>query len=342
MLIVYRIPPGKGWSPITYMVDLAVELFEAELLLLDVETWDLHQRWQLTHFLGRQRNPHGEDCLLICASPSELLLLLAIPHWKNRFRTISAWIIDSFWTERIPLMMRWSRPFDHLFITTAEDIPHWQRVTGTPTTWLPWGSDVLRLGSDEADRPWDLIRVGRQPPEWDDDLATEHACLSQQIRFHPRPEISSNPQENQILLMQLYCQSKFLLAFSNTVNPTAYTHPSRQYLTARWVDALACGASLVGISPKEPSIERLLWPGATLELPTVDRTQGLPRVAAAVQQWNSSQAATNYGYALERLDWRWRFATIAQQLQRSPQRLQADLALLHQRIAQRQLVHVDR
>lgn len=332
MLIVYRVPYGAGWSPITYMVNLAVELFEAELLLLDVETWDLHRPWQLTNFFGRQKNPAGEDCLMICTSPTDLLLLLAIPNWRHRFRTLSAWIIDSFWIEWIPQILRWSHPFDHLFVTTEEDTPTWQRVTRTPITWLPWGTDALRLGGDDPIRPWDVLRVGRQPAEWDDDLSTEQVCLNYNLRFHGRPPIPANPQENQTQLMQLYRQSKFLLAFSNTVNPTSYTHPSRQYLTGRWVDALACGTSLVGVPPKEPSIQRLLWPGATIDLQTVQRQQGLSLVADAVRQWTPQQATNNYRYALNRLDWRWRFATIAQYLQRSPHRLQDELALLHQKI----------
>lgn len=344
MLIVYRVPSGTGWAPITYMVDLAAELLEAELLRLEVETWHLHRSWQITHFMGRQRNPQGEDCLMICTSPSDLLLLLAIPHWRKRFRTLSAWIIDSFWTDWIPSLMRWSHPFDHLFVTTAEDIPVWAHVTRTPITWLPWGTDALQLGSDASERPWDLVRVGRQPPEWDDDHTTEQACLSYNLRFQGRPPVLNTAHENQKRLMQLYRQSKFVLAFSNTVNPTQYTHPSRQYLTARWVDALACGASLAGIPPQEPSIQPLLWAEATLDFPTLQRNQGLQKVAAAVQQWTPQQAQTNYRYALERLDWRWRFATIAQvlQLQRSPQRLQADLAQLRQKIESRQFANVVR
>lgn len=339
MLIVYRIPSGVGWNPINYMVDLAVELLEAEFLLLEAETGNLHHRWQVTHLMGRQHNPGGEDCLMICATPADLLLLLAIPQWRQRFRTLSAWIIDSFWVEWIPVILRWSRPFDHFFVTTQEDIPRWTRTTGTPTTWLPWGTDAMQLGGSNTTRLWDLTRVGRQPPEWEDDLVTEQACLTYGLRFHGRPPIANDAQINQRRLMQLYQQSKFVLAFSNAVNPTLYTHPSRQYLTARWVDALACGATLAGIPPDEPSIQDLLWPGATLTLRSLQRNPELPFLATAAHRWTPYQAAINHHYALERLDWRWRFAAIAQFFQRSPQRLQVELSLLQEKIQEQQLAN---
>ncbi|MBV9385751.1 MAG: glycosyltransferase family 1 protein [Chroococcidiopsidaceae cyanobacterium CP_BM_ER_R8_30] len=211
----------------------------------------------------------------------------------------------------------------------------WMQLMKTPTTWLPWGTDVLRLGGKEPERIWDLTRVGRQPPEWDDDLVTEQACLKRNLRFHGRPiEFVDSASRNQETLMKLYRQTKFMLAFSNTANPTNYTHPSREYITARWVDALACGAVVAGIPPKEPSIDSLLWSGATLDTGTIQREDGLRVITQAVHTWRTEQAERNYRQALERLDWRWRFATIADFFKESPQRLNDELQLLHQKIEQ--------
>lgn len=331
MLIVYLVPDGPGWNPITYMVSLAKELLEAELLVLDSKMPNLLGQLE-TLVLRRENKECGESCLLICGSPTALLSLFLIKNWRKRFRYIAAWVIDSFWINSIPRVIRLSRPFDQLFVTTEEDVPAWTQMMRTPTTWLPWGADVLRLGGNDPERIWDLTRVGRQPPEWDNDLVTQQSCLERKLRFHGRPEEFNNASRNQETLMRHYRQTKFLLAFSSAVNPTNYTHPSREYLTGRWVDALACGSIVAGIAPKEPSIDRLLWSGATLELGTVGRENGLRVITEAVQNWKPEQAERNYRQALERLDWRWRFTVIADAFKESPKRLNHELQLLRHKI----------
>jgi hypothetical protein len=257
---------------------------------------------------------------------------LLIKNWRKQFRYIAAWIIDSFWLDWIPKIAKSSQLFDHLFITTEEDIPEWTRLMNTPTTCLPWGTDALVLGGNDSKRIYDLTRIGRQPLEWDNDFATEQLCLERNLRFHGRLSFLDSSSKNQEMLMKLYRQTKFLLAFSNSVNPTVYTHQTRQYLTARWTDALACGAIVAGIPPQEPSIDRLLWEGATLNLGSIRIEDGLQVILEAKHSWQAGQAARNHQQALKRLDWRWRFATIANVFDESPKRLNYELKLLKQRI----------
>jgi hypothetical protein len=333
VIIVDLVPKAVGWSPINYMVSLAEELFEAEVLRLEQDKPSLVRKIEAL-LCARQKKTDGESCLLICASPTDLLSLLVIKGWRNRFRFIAAWIIDSFWIDWIPGLLELSRPFDHLFVTSAEDIPEWIEAMKTPTTWLPWGSDVLRLGGKDSKRIWDLARVGRQPPEWDDDLVTEKNCRTLNLSFHGRLQEPPSVSSNQQMLMNHYRQTKFLLAFSNTAAPAPYTHPSREYVTARWVDALACGAVVAGIPPKGPSSDRLLWSGATLDLGTIRRENGLHAISEAVERWEIGQAERNYRQSLEHLDWRWRFAEIADVFKESPRKLDDELQLLRQTIRQ--------
>jgi hypothetical protein len=282
--------------------------------------------------LGRRAGAGAEACLCVCPSPTELTFLLRAEGWPKRFRRVAAWVIDSFWLDRIPRIVRYARLFDHLFVTTEEDVEAWSRATGTPTSWLPWGTDALRLGGGSSERTWDLLRVGRQPPDWDDDAETEQACRERGLSFHGRPAGSDDAGENQRALMAIYGRSKFLLAFSNVANPTNYTHPTREYLTARWVDALASGATVAGIPPKAPSIERLLWPEANLDLGSIRSDEGLPILADAVRDWTPQLARENSRRALERLDWRWRFAKIAAELGECSIRLEADIQAIRRKI----------
>jgi hypothetical protein len=315
------------------MVNLAAELLEAELSIIDRQTPGYLKKLEAI-FLRRQKSKSNESCLLICPGPEDLLSLLQIKDWRKRFRYTAAWIIDSFWIDRIPKVAKLSQLFDRLFVTTEEDILEWTQVMKTPTTWLPWGTDALRLGGKGSERVCDLTRIGRQPPEWENDSVTQKLCLENNIQFQGRIKSFDSARKNQEVLMGLYRQTKFLLAFSNSINPTKYTHPSREYLTARWTDALACGAVVVGVPPKEPSINRLLWSDATLDLGSVRIEDGLEVISEAVRTWSAEQAERNYQESLKRLDWRWRFATIADFANESPQRLNDELQLLQQRIEQ--------
>lgn len=284
MLIVDATPQGAGWSPVSHMVRMASRLFSASVDV--VEAARRPPLWIRAGSLLRKRVVTGneaENCLVICASPADLLHLIEVPGWRRRFRFAAAWVIDSFWIDWIPRTVRRSMPFDHVFITSGEDIDGWHRMCGTRPSWLPWGTDALDLGSGGSQRQWDLTRVGRQPAGWDDDDLTLAEAESHGIRFRGRPrELVTDPISNQRLLMQAYAQTKFTLAFSNLANPTNYTHPTREYITGRWVDALAAGATVAGCTPRGSCIGGLLWPGATLAFGTTDRAAGLHVLAEAV------------------------------------------------------------
>ena len=331
VVIVYE-QLGVGWGPIAYMVQLCAELFEAELVVLKGRK-NIGALQKLLALTPRRRG--SETCLLVSGHPAQLQSLLRVEGWKHRFGQIAGWVIDGFWTEAIPLIVRHGRIFDQFFITTDEDVAVWQELTKCPTTAITWGADVLRLGTDRKDRAVDVLRVGRQPSEWNDDTVTCAAARAKGLAFRGRPEILQDLIENQRMLMRQYGDSKFLLAFSNAVHRELHTHPTREYLTARWTDGLAAGAIIAGIAPKSPTANRLLWPGATLDLGSVGRVDGLAILAEAVASWRPEQAAANHLMALQRFDWRWRFSAIAAALGESPHRLAAELNLLKEKIGRR-------
>jgi len=314
------------------MVRLAADLLEAELIILEYKEPSIIEKLS-TLILKREVVREGEGLLIICASPTDLSLLFQVENFRNRFSCIAAWVIDSFWVDRIPKFIKTSGFYDHIFITSAEDVDEWNRLTKVPTSWLPWASDVLNLGGANKGRKWDLMRVGRQPMEWDDDENTHKKCDEYNINFSGRPKMAQNAIRNHKALIECYRESKFVLAFSNINNPTNYTHPTRAYLTARWVDTLACGGIVAGISPDEASIRKLLWKGATLELDSLKINNGLVEIKRALEKWSPAQVDFNYKESLKRLDWRWRFLEIANLFEISPQILFTDIERLKSEIA---------
>ncbi len=336
MLIVNTISHDRGWSPIQHMVAMAGELFNCEIVTAEPD--GLSKTAKILSVLRqRVRDEAGDEtCLLVCKGPSDLLAVLNIENWRKRFRYLAAWIIDSFWLDHIPKSVRLRNPFDHIFVTSLEDVDPWREITGVATTWLPWGTDALRFGQGGAHREWDLMRVGRQPSEWEDDLDAALAAQSLGIRYRGRPDSSGmNALQNQKLMMKAYSATKFTLAFSNAVNCDPNNHPTREYLTGRWVDALGCGSVVAGVAPRGPNTDGLLWAGATLELGSVRRSEGLQVVAAALKQWTPDIAAMNYRMALTRLDWRWRFKKLAEVCGIRSAPLNRELQQLEERIAGR-------
>lgn len=325
MRVVYAAPPGAGWHPVTHMVRLLSEALGAELVPAPLGRAAAARRRALGP-APRRRSRRGEACLVVAAEPRHLLVLLELDYLLRGYEQVAGWVIDSFWLDRIPRALRRRRHFDRLFVTDAELVDVWADVTGVPVDWLPWGSDVLGLGSESADRPVDLQRLGRQPGQWDDDDEVRRACEALGLRFAGRPPMHPDAGANQAEVMRSLARAKLVLAFSNPASPAPYTHPTREYISGRWTDSLACGAAVAGIAPRCEAAERLLPPAGILELGTTDRQRGLEAIVAAAARWTPQTARDNHRWALERLDWRWRFRDLAAALGIRSERLEQELA----------------
>jgi hypothetical protein len=327
--VVYPDPGGEGYLCILHMARLAAKLLQGELFVMQKGNPTLSNK------LGGMLLPRkrfGTSCLLICSSPSDLSSILLVQNWRKNYGRIVAWVFDSFWTNWIPPWVRASRIFDHVFVTEREDLSTWRQKLHAPVDWLPWGSDVLNLGSSNSARQFDLVRFGRQPTEWTDDKINAEACHSFGLNFQGRPPSYPDATDNERGLMEILSKTKFALAFSNRVSPEGHTHPEREYITGRWTDALASGATVAGIPPRSESLKLLLWPEALLDIGTADRTEGLQVISSAAREWSPDRAQLNYARSLECLDWRWRFKTLAEALGYRSSGLDAELTRLQNAI----------
>lgn len=326
LTIVYAQLRGVGWHPVSALAELAAELLEATLVVVPADRTTRH----LGRLAARLPRRHGRGtCLVIAPRPRQLISVLQAPALWRGYERVAGWVIDSFWHEHFPRGLGIRTHYDQLFVTDPDDLGHWSEKTGRPVSCLPWGTDLLRLGSGQPNRPVDVQRVGRQPAAWDDDRATRRMLQELGVTFAPRPPMRHSARENQAALLQAFSRAKFTLSFTNTASPGGYTHPTRQYLTARWTDALAAGAVVAGISPACGAARALLWPDATLELPSTDWTPDALRLLVdAVRNWTPEQAQRNHRLARARLDWRWRLEELCQKLGLQAPRLHAELRLL--------------
>lgn len=325
MQVISVRPTEAGWAPLDALATLAARLLDADL--------DVVRLTRLRKLVGEglsrlPRRRRGGACLIIAPTPQDLRALTGPGHLLLGYGYVAAWVIDSFWPERAPTIARGRTPIDRFFVTDAEYVDAWASLTKAPVSWLPWGADVLGAGSASGDRPVDLQRMGRQPPAWEDDAAVGRLMAAAGLSYRGRPPFHADPAANQAEVMRSYRGAKFTVAFTNRCSPAGYTHPTHEYLTARWTDALAGGASVVGVPPRCRATEELLWPQALVELPGVDPGEAVPILRDEVAAWTPARAVHNHQMALERLDWRWRLRDLAGHLGGSFPRLEEDLAAI--------------
>lgn len=328
--MVYVRPVFPAWNVITVAARLAARLLEADYTEVDADTLVAEERRPLA-LLPRRRG--NGTCIVVAPEPWAIKAVLHTAHWTRGYERTAAWVVDSWWDDRIPHVARTTH-VDTIFVSERENLDVWERTTGSDVHWLPQGTDALGLGSASHHRPTDLLRVGRQPAEWDDDDTTAAAARSRGLSFAGRPPLSDDePEEAMARLLSTYATTKLLLAFSNAYGTETYTHPSAEYLTGRWTDGLAAGATIAGIPPRCASAEVLLWPEATLDLGTTRLHEGLALIAAAARDWSPAVAEMNHRRALERLDWRWRIEALATTLGLRTPTLDAEMERLRTAVA---------
>lgn len=322
--ILYVRAGGSGWGPIDALAELSARLLGGNLTTVD-DRGEVSVLRKAAASIPRRR--HGDRTLLVlAASPGHLAYAARWRHWIPGYRATMAWVIDSFWSDRISRFGRRHGQFDHIGITDPELVDEWADATGSHVHLLPWGTDTLAVGEIPAHRPVDLVRIGRQPAAWDDDRRTIAAARELDLVVEGRPPMDADPRQNQRNVREALRRAKFALAFSNLVSPAPYTHPAREYLTGRWTDALAAGTTVAGIAPAAAATT--LWPAATVPVDPLDLRAGLAQLREHVDAWTPAVAAAHHRTARRRLDWRWRLRTIAELLDLDAPVLETEIALL--------------
>ena len=326
LTILHTVGSQPGWAPIRRMIALAGDVLGATAVELP-----RRQPGKLARILNKRpprKVTDGSTLLAILPSPGDVMNLRMTPEFNAGYSTIAVWIIDSFATG---LMSSWTSfsGIDLLAVSQSFDLAFYQKYFRGNLILLPWGSDVLQQSPIPLARPIDLARVGRQPPNWDDDAVTLDSARNEGLIFHGRPDFSENPENNQRKVTDLFRSAKCSLAFSNTVSFDSYTHRAKPYFTGRWADSLACGASVAGIPPSgDSAFADLLWENALIELPSLDRQEGMDLIRRFISQWTPRVALENHANALLKLDWRWRFQTLLRELNIHSVELDAQLGHL--------------
>ncbi|MDO4252710.1 MAG: glycosyltransferase family 1 protein [Rothia sp. (in: high G+C Gram-positive bacteria)] len=332
--IYVAVPDEPGWAPIRHMAELLCSYLQVKPIVVDLAA-SLDKKTKLLATVPRLKK--GErTALVIACDPGQLNAIAQSDFILRPYRNIIGWVIDSFWVDRIPRIARSLKTYDHIYVTDPADMQDWQTAGVPSVSCLAWGADVWGNIEERVSstKNVDLLRVGRQPEAWDDDQQTASAAAELGLIFSGRPAFGTSSSQAAQNLASSLKTAKCVLAFSNRVSPASYTHPRREYVTGRWMDALAWGCTVVGKVPATTIAEDYFWQGATLDISPQDLKLGLKTVQNYLESWSSDQAKQHISMALKNLDWRYRFAELANYMNWKIDRLENDLkAMKYYKIA---------
>lgn len=321
VVLTYR--DDAGWAPVVYLAEMAARTLGAALV--PVEDRLASRLHRAVNVMPRLRSRHTR-CLVIAPTPAHLNAVLRVHRPPFRPSRLVGWVIDSFWHDQIPAVARYGI-YDAIFVTDEQDLGEWR--TKCPTTQvrvLPWGTDALTIKPHR--KSTDIVRIGRCPKAWDDDGLNARAAAALGISYRGRPPFLRDPLESLALVRGAMSDAKVVLAFSNRTARADYTHPALDYVTARWTDGLAAGATIAGTRPTSPTARALLWPGSTIDVSPVSVNEGMIAIRDYLSTWNLSVAQSHHALARESLDWRHSLSAVASELGLTAPVLRAELAMV--------------
>lgn len=304
---------GHGWGPVTNLATMTARLARTELRVAQVgppaPKFRLLRRAAAAATQRAFTRSRDADLLVIAPVPGALNDVLLDSALRSRYRNVMAWVIDSFWTERIPATVKVPGIFSHIFITDPDDLELWSAKARANVEVLPWGTDALAAHRRLQSPDTDVVRVGRQPPAWDDDGVLAAAAHGAGLSFSGRPPMGNSEADAVESVTDAYARNRVVLASGNASSPATYTHPTKEYVTGRWTDAFANGCLVAGTPPACGAAEILLPQDGLIHTPPSDVAAGMHAIRRHLDQ-ESDASVHLRRFALLQLDWRHRLKRI--------------------------------
>lgn len=304
--------PQQGWGPVAKMARQFSLLVDTPLITLP-ERSRYTRRFLARSLVPRGQRSRGKKAFLVAGVPGQLRGLVESPLWRGGYEEVHAWVIDSFWDDRVPRLLQGTKHVDRVWVADANDVDPWDAMFRGRVGVLPWGTDALGVmsGPNQSEvKGIDILRVGRQPDAFDDDDANGSAARSLGLKYAGRPPFGHTVEESQRLLEESLARAKGMLAFTNLVDSTAYTHPSKEYVTGRWTDALSHGVIPVGKRPNTDTARELVPDHLRVEIDPFNRESAMRDLKTWIDEYSDETAVKARIHALRRLDWRHRYAKI--------------------------------
>jgi Glycosyl transferases group 1 len=207
--------------------------------------------------------PKYDICLFVTLDPWWMPSLSQVEGLRDVADRVVVYLYDS-WLAHINLLRGrhrrvWSM-VDHLFVSFAHSRDAYAAVLDCPVHYLPQAVPEDLFHPYRRDRPIDILSFGRRDPTLHRQLLglARREDLFYYFRLFQRaclPE-AKDLRDSQELLGRL-CQSSGVQIHWSVESTDAARAEQGSPITARWFEAAASGAVVVGRQPKSPEFGRL-------------------------------------------------------------------------------------
>lgn len=272
---------------------------------------------------GIEAEPLSSDYevfLMICGDPTDLLLLKAIPNWRNRCR-YAVCLIDEVWVtqmQRYANFLRLLEKFDRVILYYSQSIEPLNRRIGARCVYLPPAVDTLRFcpWPNPPQRSIDVYSVGRRS------AVTHHSLLqmaAQQGKFYVYDSTTAdqvlNQHEHRELYANLVKRSRYYIVNPGLIDRRDVRGDQIE-IGNRYFEGAAAGAVMIGERPDNGQFEKFFdWPDPMIHLPW--NSSEMPEIVRQLDQDPArlkEMGRRNVEQCLLRHDWVYRWEAVLREL----------------------------
>jgi Glycosyl transferases group 1 len=250
-------------------------------------------------------------CVLVAMAPYWIPSLRYVRNLRGVARRVVVYLFDS-WLSELPRLRAqrkvWSM-VDDLFVSFVHSVELYANELDCRVHYLPQAIAGRWFHADREERPIDVLSVGRRLAQVHEQLLdiARRRDLFYYYQTHQRPDVIDF-HESQELTGRL-CQS----ARVHVSWPVDRTNPERvdegAAITARWFEAAASGAAVVGAAPRTSEFQRLFpYEGFVREIDCTDAggTEAVLDAALTDPRREERLALAEHVRSVHTWDARWR------------------------------------
>jgi hypothetical protein len=332
-----------AWCSNYEFEDVIAAVDDVDLVTLTPGLGFHHREWLVSHAswhrgvrgLAAELNPglqvqavekNYDVFVFICMNPWDLLYLNSLKNWEQRSKVKICYMVELYSGRigELAFFLKRLSSFDHVMLSFEGSVPALQSLIGKPVHHVPLGADALRFTPfpQPPERVIDFYSMGKRSDAIHRVLIDIAARESAFYVYDTIPGALIQPsdhRQHRDLFANLARRSKFFMAYPAKYEEERMTRGQSE-VGARFFEAAAAGAVMLGRAPTAPSFVRdFWWPDAVVDAGTSE-AQLFSSIAKFKADPGLMKATSlrNTVEALRRFDWAYRWKEMLRLIDLAP------------------------